>query len=74
MKVSRYIIAIDEYGSAHLRRTLSVNHDLDKGEVRYDTKPVSLARAPRYIQDIYDAAAAVLKIEVQRRKDLRKRK
>lgn len=73
MKITRYLIAFDENGEVHLRRTLCVTHGGDSGEVRYDAKPVLPSRAPSFIQDIFEAAQTNMRVEKQRRKDMRRK-
>lgn len=39
----KYIIAIDGNG-VHIRKTLYIRHNMENGEVNYDSKPVKIYR------------------------------
>lgn len=71
MKFPRYLIALDENGTVHVRKTLCVIHRLELGEVHYHSKPVSMMRAPLIVQD----AAEALRVgaETQARKRQRRK-
>lgn len=57
-KRARYVIAIDGYG-VYLRRTLCVTHRMENGEAQYDTKPISVSKAPKHIQKMFRLVADV---------------
>lgn len=58
-KRARYLIAIDGR-SLYLRRTLCVTHDHVAGEIKYDSKHTTKAKAPPHVRRAFVAARVAL--------------